>query len=189
MKFLSDDIKVAIFEETRNQDLEVSDYFTGIYEVISHGFFDVTFIPKFKRENDLWYLSAPNDFDEINSNEEARLITASVGRHIVTPDAFIAGTKQKFFTPPLYKAEEEYFDSSPDKQEYQSIYYVTSNEFYTFRGELATIVAERETGLRHLINIKELLEFSFIQFILYNVITDKKLEQLKKKAGINLIEV
>jgi hypothetical protein len=130
MKVLSNDVKVAIFEETRNQDLEVSDYFTGIYEVISHGFFDVIFVPEFKRENNLWYLSAPKDFNEVNSNEEARLITASVGKHIVTPDSFLAGTKQKFFTPILYKAEEKYFDSSVYDQEDQLVYYVTSKGLF-----------------------------------------------------------
>ena len=177
MKFLSDEVIVAIFEETRNQDLEVSDYFTGIYEVISHGFFDVIFIPEFKRKNKDWYLDVPTDFDKVDSNEEARLITASISQHIVTPDSLLTGTKQKFFTPPLFNSKEQYAEFASTKEE-QILYFVNPKEFYTFRGELATIVAERETGFRHPIVINELLDFSFIQFILNNIVLSGKLQNL-----------
>ena len=176
MKFLDDDLRVVIFEETQNQERDVSDYFDGIYEVISHGLFDVTFIPQFFRVTNSWYLNAPRDFSDVGSNEEARLIMASVSKCIVTPDNCLAGTKEQFFTPPVDEVSEKYSDDPLQDSDCQTIHYVTPREFYTFRGELATIIAEQETGFRHPIRLDELQEFSFLQFILNHIMTPQQRE-------------
>ncbi len=191
-RFLKDSdpngIGVHIIDESVSEDIDLVDYYEGIYSIRSYGsFFDVTFIPEFKRKTDLWYQDQPCEYEDVNSSQEARLLTAIDREYSVTPDAEKAGTKQKFVIPLTSEREAEIREwrLKPEDFIHRTIYYVTPREFYTFRGEIITILTERNMGHLDLINLKEILDFSFIQFILKNVMPSEKLELLWKKAGID----
>ncbi len=183
-------IGIQIIDESTSEALEIADYYQGIYRVNSytHSFFDVTFIPEFKRQTDSWYRHELGGYKDVNSCQEARLLNATEAEFSVTPDALKAGTKEEFnilLTP----EQEEYIKIDrldPKEFTHRTIYYVTPREFSTFRGEIITILTERDMGQLDLINLKEILDFSFIQFILNKIVTAQELAEFQAKEAINL---
>lgn len=191
----SDGIGVQIIDESVGKDEFVSDYYEGIYTVVSYGysFFDVTFIPNFERKTDLWHQHGLFDYEEedITSSQEARLLTSTDNRYAITPDANRAGTKQDFTVPLTSEQEANIKLDRLDLKDFteRTIYYVTPRDFYTFRGELVTLKSEKSMTNLDLINLKEILDFSFMRFILDKIIPVKKLQELEEKADIDLIKV
>lgn len=184
------DIGVQITEESTDKDLDIADYYKGIYSINSYGsyFFDVTFIPQFERDNYLWYEHKLFEYEDVNSIKEARLLIATDSKHSVTPDVEKAGTRQEFIIPltPEREAELKEWRLKPEDVIHRTIYYVSPRDFYTFRREIITIITEKDMGHLDLINLREIIDFSFIQFIINNVVNSVKLEELKEKTGIDL---
>ncbi len=186
-------IGIQIIDESTNEDLEVADYYQGIYRVNSytHSFFDVTFIPEFQRKTNSWYRHNLGGESEINSSQKARLITATEADFSVTPDELKAGTKEEFnilLTP----EQEEYIKIDrldPKEFTHRTIYYVTPREFSTFRGEIITIITEKDMGQLDLINLRDILDFSFIQFILNNIVNPQELKEFQEQYSINLVKI
>lgn len=182
-------IGIKIIDTSVDKESSISDYYEGIYEVIgySYPFFSVAFIPSFNRKTNVWYQHNLFEYEDAKSRQEARLLIATDSTYSITPDAEKAGTKQKFNVALTPEQEEDIKLDRLDPEEFthRTIYYVTPREFYTFRGEIITILTERHMGQLDLINLKEILDFSFIQFILKNVVPSEKLELLLKKAGID----
>lgn len=185
-------VGVQIVEESTEQDFDISDYYEGIYNINSYGsyFFDVTFIPQFERKNDLWYQHELFEYEDVSTDREARLLIATDRSYSVTPDVNRAGTKQEFIIPltPEQEADLKIDRLNPKDFTHKTIYYVSYRDFYTFRGEIVTIKSERNMATLDLINIREISDFSFIQFILNNIVPPEKLEELQEKAGIDFVK-
>lgn len=87
---------------------------------------------------------------------------------------------------PEREAELKEWRLKPEDVIHRTIYYVSPRDFYTFRREIITIITEKDMGHLDLINLREIIDFSFIQFIINNVVNSVKLEELKEKTGIDL---
>ena len=175
MKFLSGELLVHVTNELWNNEQDIAPFYEGIYSVSINGYSVATFIPEFERENDKWYLNTLEDLDDMISFDEARIDTATTEQKSITPCAEKAGTIETFST----RIISEYLNSfNKDNLNYHTVYYVYPNEFYTFRGELAT-VAERTMRVNSYIKLEELKDFEFIKFVLNNIVTTEKLERIR----------
>lgn len=175
MKFLTGKLLVHVTNELWNNEQDIAPFYEGIYSVSINGYSAATFIPQFERKNDLWYLDALEDSDEIISCDEARLDTATIQERSITPCLEKAGSIETFST----KIASEYFNPlNKDNLIYHTIYYVTPKEFHTFRGELAT-VAEKTMGVHSYVELEELKDFKFVKFVLTNIVSDEKLKKIK----------
>ena len=181
-------IGVQLIDESINEDIDVADFYQGIYTIRSYtrSFFDITFIPEFERKNNSWYLDRPCEYEDISSFQEACLLTAIDSKCSVTIDVEKAGTKQEFIIPLTSEKEAELREwrLNPKDATQRIIYYVSPRDFYTFRGEIVTITTEQTITHHNLINLSEILNFSFIQFIINNVVSNERLEILKQEFGI-----
>ena len=181
MKISSSDTRVKVIHEPREWAIEpkIADFFEGIYQATTAGIhFDVKFVPQFKRSSNKWFLNTPDFFEDVTSKQEARLMTASNYTHTVTPSINRAGTKESFLVPPLPEN-----DPVMRKLANKTVYYVTPKEFYTFRGELAT-VAEKTIGIHHYVEFDEVSRLSFVKFILNNIMTSDQLEKIKELVRV-----
>ena len=183
-------IGIQFIDESINEDIDVADFYQGIYTIRSYtnSLFDITFIPEFERKNKSWYLNKPCEYENISSFQEARLLTAIDSKCSVTIDEEKSGTKQEFIVPLTSEREAELREwrLNPKEASRRTIYYVLPRDFYTFRGEIVTITTEQTITHHNLINLSEILNFSFIQFILNNVVSDERLKTLEQEVGIKI---
>lgn len=181
MKILPDDTRIKVIRESREWAIapEIADFFEGIYQATTAGIhFDVKFVPQFKRSSNKWFLNTPDFFEDVTSKQEARLMTASDYTHTVAPSINRAGTKETFLVPPLPEN-----DPVIHGLDNKTVYYVTPKNFYTFRGELAT-VAEKTIGIHRYVEFDEVSQLSFIKFILNNIMTSDQLEKIKEMVRV-----
>lgn len=175
MKFLSGELLVHVTNELWNNEQDIAPFYEGIYSVSINGYSAATFIPEFERDNDRWYLDTLEDLDDMISLNEARIDTATTEQRSITPCVEKAGSIETFSTRIISEYRNPF---NKDNLNHHTVYYVTPNKFYTFRGELAT-VAERTMRVHSYIKLEELKNFEFIKFILNNIVTTEKLERIR----------
>lgn len=169
MQLLSEQLKIHVIDEYKKHEENIIGGYSGMYSVVINDSIVVTFIPEFKRHTDKWYLNLPEPILENDDYDaqEARIVRAVNSLISITPSIEKARTKEVFSLPTQF----EHLALTNEKLYERTIYYVKPEDFYTFRGELATV---SETALgNNLAKISELKDFEFIKFILANVIEIK----------------
>ena len=169
MKLLLKQLKIHVIDEYKEHEENITGGYSGMYSVVINDSIIVTFIPKFKRYTDKWYLNLPDSIleDDDYDPQEARIARAVNSRVSITPSREKAGTKEVFSLPIQF----EHSALTNEKLDERIIYYVKPEDFYTFRGELATV--SETASENNLVEISKLEDFEFIKFILVNVIGTK----------------
>lgn len=183
MKFLSGELLVHVTNEALQQDYELIPCFEGIYSVSINGFLAATFIPEFERNTPQWYEDKPESSEDIYTLEDARILNAITSPRSVTPSDSQAGDKELVHIPES-KPPEIILIPEPDEPPVKegffatTLYYVSLDDFIRFRGELAT-VADSTVRYHQYVKLEDIKDYSFIKFILSNILTSKKLERIR----------
>jgi hypothetical protein len=154
---------VRVRNQKEDEDSATAHFYDGIYSVALNFLLPIDFIPEFQRETKRWYLEGPNDVDNIESVQEARLVTAALSEYVVTEDIYHAGQEEliPLTIPPSL---------SNVRPEVGIIFYVTPEKFALFSQELAQI-AEKTSSVYDYFPVSQLTDFEVIQFILHQVIS------------------
>ena len=166
MKLLLKQLKIHVIDEYKEHEENITGGYSGMYSIVINDSIIITFIPEFKRYTDKWYLNLPESIleDDDYDAQEARIVRAVNSRVSITPSTEQAGTKEVFSLPIQF----EHPALTNEKLDKRTIYYVKPEDFYTFRGELATV--SEIASENNLVEINELKDFEFIKFILSNVV-------------------
>ena len=183
MKFLSGELLVHVTNEALQQDYELFPCFEGIYSVSINGYCAATFIPEFHRDTPQWYDEAPESTKDIFTLEDARILEAVTSRRSVTSCDSQAGEKEVVYIPES-ESSDIILIPEPDEPPVKeglfaaTLYYVSLDDFIRFRGELAT-VADSTLRYHQYVKLEDIKDYSFIKFILANIVTTEKLERIR----------
>jgi hypothetical protein len=136
-----------------------SELYTGIYALTLNRQSEILFVPAFERNAANWPPALPDDLDVLKSVQEARLFSAALSRHTVTPDRARAG-QHEFF-------EQE----SGDKDDVAEgiLFFVTPQEFESYSRELEALAAETP-GIYDDLPLSEVTGCQIVKYLLNRVL-------------------
>lgn len=168
------DFAVRVRKQEEDEDRSVSRFYRGIYSVALNFLVHIMFIPPFSRPRKSWPLDIPDDIDEVDSVQEARLFTAALSEITVTSDRSRAGEVQLIALAPA-------LSPVADMATRQGvIFYVTPEQFALFTQELAEL-AEQTFSIYGFFPVSKLEHLESIKFITNKIITSNDFAQKNRK--------
>ncbi len=160
MKPLVDKTKFKIINEANEHEADTCQFFTGMYHIVSPTFSEISFIPQFEVTDLASSANIPQYFDDVHSISDARLITASFSKIIVSPNNSLSGTKKEI------KAVTKSDDFNEDlDSDYKVIHYVSDSQFDDFIREFKEVIDREDLTVRSFADATLLLDYSFVNFI------------------------
>ena len=166
----STDHPVQVWREERQVLPEYAHFYKGIFDTTFRYFGSIMFVPPFGRTTDKWPLTLPADVDKPESEEQARIFSATFADYTITPNEELAGQTETFClsSPKNVDPETTIFLNDDDSELGGRLFYVTPSQFALFSQELLEI-EQHTIWANQYIGLSKVKEFECIKFILANI--------------------
>jgi len=147
---LSNNFAVSVRHQIWEESPENTEFYQGIYSVTLNFLVNLMFVPEFERNLTNWPPNLPENIDNVNSENEARLFTTAVSDYTVTPNSLLSG--QETITFVLADEKVKNADLTSDVR---IVFYVSHDKFAIFNKELS-MLAEKTPGIHDYVEICEI---------------------------------